>query len=275
MIDALRTLVDAHREALGLPSSFAPAELSVTKFCQRIVQPHTKVLFFVTFEGRPVCIVKCMRDPSFNERLQTEKSAQASIPPGAGIATPKIYGEGMIEGHYAYLEEVIDALPVSRAALRSREKELIEFVAHFPHRSAVDAKVVAERLMPHLPDDVHIQEHISHVQQNGGVLTLGMTHGDFGRPNILGSDMLYAIDWERAGECPFWLIDAVSVLVHTRNLHTALSWEREGVPALAHYTGVPTSVALALWRIRAVFERLYKKYPAQYAAAVEACKKLQ
>ena len=115
MIDTLQNIVLANWHTLP-PSDSLPDRNSLlfTKFCQRIVQPHTKILFLVTYHGEPVCILKIMRSTKFNEKLKREKIAQTVAPSSHHLRAPRVFFDGYAGGFYVYAEEVAEGVPISR-----------------------------------------------------------------------------------------------------------------------------------------------------------------
>lgn len=190
MIDNLRTLVISH---LYSKDEINPTELQFTKFCQRIVGPHTKVLFLVTYRGRYVCIIKTVRYPEFNVNLQREKRAQGTARAVGLVRAPRIYFEGTVGERYVYAEEVIDGPPISKKKLMKRMPEIQAFASAFPKQGSISAKELHAKLAPYIPD----------IEMMKDTYELQLTHGDLGRPNILDTGQeLVVIDWERAGDIP-------------------------------------------------------------------------
>lgn len=200
MIDELHALVINH---------FGTGQLRFTKFCQRIAGPETKVLFFVSKDGAPLCILKVMRSAEYNGMLKREKEAQESVPPYGSCRAPEVYFCGFVQGRYVYAEEVILGLPLTRKQAARHEREIVEFLNSLPK---------------------------------------GLTHGDLGTPNILkdGNDLV-VIDWAHAGERPTPLIDAVYYMVRLRRIKDLADWRCRAMPVFMRYTGTNATEAEALY----------------------------
>lgn len=264
--ERVRQFVYDNRSALPR----AAGELRVAKFCQRIAGPDTKILFLVTDEHGALCIVKTMRSSAHDEKLRREASAQRELA-GAGIdSVPSVYFDGMIEGRYIYVEEAIDGMPVSRHTARAKEKEIVALVSRFPVHGSMSSPDIAAILAGYAPEqDAHFAAALERLRSRNVTLKTGLTHSDLGRVNILhGEKGLRIIDWGRANERPFYLIDAVYLLTRIRDIKNADDWQKRGAPALVVYTGIAQEAAEALYDILVATEILYKKYPQSYASVI-------
>jgi len=267
MIEKLRSILIANWHTLSHGSEMPePEKLRVTKFCQRIVQPHTKVLFLITYKKQPLCIIKMMRGEAFNENLRIEKNAQQSVQSSGFILVPSVYFDGYIDRFYIYAEEVVEGVPPTKQAVAHNIKEIIQFIQQFPSYKTVATASIVSVLEQHIPEDSkHIKEHVDYLRKSDAVLKQGFTHGDFARPNLLASgNRVFVIDWERAGERPFWLMDAVRLLVRIKNVRNSNEWLEKGSPLLCQYTGVTSEETVALYHLFIIFEILYRKYPDTY-----------
>lgn len=272
MIEKITQLVEENWDSL--PSKKTPynkESVFVTKFCQRIVGYDTKVLFLITHKGTPVCIVKMTRDVDFNERLRREKEAQESVVESFGISIPRVYFDGTINGYYVYAEEVIQGNIISKRLASKYERDIVDFVRSFPVSGDIQAKEVAGIFSEFAPkENAKILELIQCIRDKDVVLKKGFMHGDFGRSNIIySSNKLNLIDWGRAGEIPFWLIDAVYFMAgNSKHVNDMEDWQKV-IPIFSKYTGVDTATAEALYCIMMVFKILRKKYPDIYFAVIE------
>lgn len=268
MIDTLRDIIHRNWKNLDQTEPFDPGGLSFTKFCQRIVGEHTKVLFYVTYNKKPLCLLKIMRSAAFNQKLKNEAHAQKTLLHIEPTIVSRIYFEDTVDDLYVYSEEIVPGLPISRARAKQKEEEIVSHVTKFPVYGEVGSHEVAGILEAQLPrDNTNVAVLLQCLQEKEVVLKKGLTHSDFGRPNILYSHgAIRIIDWERANERPFWLIDAVYFLVKLRKISNLREWEQKGLPVFADYTGVDAHTARALYSILMLFEILYKKYREQYTA---------
>ncbi len=273
MINELRNIILNNWNTLPHVGEDVPTadQLSITKFCQRIVQPHTKVLFLVTFQNKPVCLIKIMRAVRFNKKLEREKKSQQTIKPSGIVYIPQVYFDGYSNGLYFYAEEVIQGLPISRKVALKKEKELVHFSSSFPTYGEITASNLASIISEHLPTDSNqfLKFHLEQLHESPAILKKGFTHSDFARPNLIHcSGRIYVIDWERAGDRPFWLLDAVYLMVRLRKIKDFEDWKKRAAPLLSYYTSITLESAGVLYSLLIIFEILYKKYPEHYKKLV-------
>lgn len=273
MSDELKALVGSHYKTLGIVGDAPDArELLVTKFCQRIVQPHTKVLFLVTHKNNLLCVVKMMRSPIYDAQLQREKRAQEEAGVQKSVRAPRVYFEGSVAGRYVYAEEVVEGLPVSKQVALAQETELLDFIGSLPTEGSIEVREVVDRVAAHVPqEEKRVAELLGRLARTGATLQKGLTHGDLGRPNILqDAEGLRVIDWERAGDCPIRLVDAAYLLGYLHDIKNVDDWNHRAAPVLMRHFGINAATAEALYCIQKIFEVLYKKYPERYRAAARA-----
>lgn len=266
MINELRESVVRNWSCLKQDDGCNVDELSFTKFCQRIVCENTKVLFLVTYKGNPLCIIKVMRNIRFNEKLKNEARAQKTIFSLNMSAVPRVYFEDMVGNLFIYGEEVISGLPISRRLALKKEREIIEIVKSFPVDGEISSRITAKVFDAHFHEkDDRIRRLIEHLYKSDVVLKKGLTHSDLGRPNILSHNSgVRFIDWERARERPFWLIDAVYFMVRLHKIRNIKEWNGKAAPILMRHTGITAEVAESLYVTLMLFEKSYRKYPEAY-----------
>lgn len=247
-------------------------QFRITKMCQRIVGHDTKVLFLVSYMGKPACIVKMMRDASFNGKLEREKASQEKLIHAGIGSVPRIYFDGVVNGCYVYGEEVIDGEFISRGLALKKEKEIVDIVRSLPAYENISAHEIGKVFSEYAPrDDENISVLLKYLFDSNAILRKGLTHSDFGRPNIMqSSGKLYIIDWERAGDRPFWLIDAVYLMIKTRKVESFQEWKTKAMPAFIRYTGVDEASALALYCVFKLFDIFHKKYREKYYTVIKS-----
>lgn len=239
----------------------------LTKFCQRIVQRHTKVLFLITYKGEPICIIKTVRFAEYNERLKKEKTAQEYINQHVKVATP-IYAEGMFGARYFYAEEISLGNIISVRDALDLERKIVEKICLFPSSGSISTHSIAKALQEHAPEiDDELQSIIKHLKKSKEVLLKkGFSHGDLARVNIMTrGDIIHFIDWERAEMNSFWLIDAIYFMMKLRRISNFEEWRERGIADFITYTRVSDDVAESLFFVSVVFQRLQKEYPKQLA----------
>jgi hypothetical protein len=251
MIDKLEALVE---------KKFGAGRISFTKFCQRIAGPETKILFFVTCDGKPLCVLKMMRSAVYNETLKREKIAQEHIQPVGKCRVPKVYFDGFVGDRYVYAEEVISGLSISKRTVARHEREIVEFTDSFPKEGNITAQELVAMFEERLPQaDEGAKKLISNLRKSGVILKKGLTHGDLGTPNILKDNRrLYIIDWAHAGKCPVALIDAVYFMSRLRRIRDLSDWRTRAAPDFMRYTGLNSSEAEALYCVHILYKILNK-----------------
>lgn len=261
MIDELTALIEKNWSKYGRTEPYERYRISFTKFCQRVVQPHTKVLYFVTYREAPLCILKTVRGPEYNENLLREAKYQAAAPRTAVLSAPRVFWTDEVRGRAVYAEEYIDALPVSLHDYRALAPEIATFSAAMPQSGTIRSDEFADRIAPFVPEDPVLTRHLATLRALKAPLQLGLSHGDMGRQNILGTaTRAWIIDWERAGEVPVHLFDAYALQFHLR---------RRGAKRAAQLTLPGENVEL-LRVVTEIYVRLYKRYPLAYRLVVKS-----
>ncbi|MDD2753536.1 MAG: hypothetical protein PHT44_02920 [Candidatus Portnoybacteria bacterium] len=250
------------------PAPTGPIRLS--KFYHGRANWQSKVLFLATNDGSPICLIKTTRDAAANEKLKREKEAQEKFGQANELAAPRVYFDGLVGESYFYAEEVIFGQPLSESVAFQKEKEILELARSFGAVGQISAKVLAEIFRESAPNqDAESKNLLNELVSSEAVIKTGFTHGDLTRKNIINSrGRLRLIDWERAGERPFWLLDAVHFFTTLRNIKNLSDWRQRGQAAFCQIAGVPSSEALALYCIEAILEILGKQYPEKYDLVV-------
>lgn len=266
MIDEFSKLIEKNWSTYGSTEPYERDRISLTKFCQRVVQPHTKVLFFVTYRSAPLCILKTVRAPEHSANLRREAAHQAAAPQVGVLSAPHVFWVDEVEGNAVYAETYVDALPVSLKGYRALTREIAAFSTALPHAGAVRSDVLADRITSFLPDDLIIAKHLQVLREERVNLELGMTHGDLGRQNVLGTKRrAWVIDWERAGDIYIRHFDVAAYVLRLYRHN-----EAQQAGALADILTLNKSTAKTLLAVTALMVRLYKQYPNAYRAVVDA-----
>lgn len=272
MTEKIIQLLKENQEKLTIKKPLTDtAQFGITKMCQRIVGRDTKVLFLITYRNAFVCIIKMMRDASFNEKLKQEKKSQEKLIHAGISSVPSVYFDGMIGEQYMYAEEAVIGIAISKNVARKKEEEIVDIICSFPAYGAISTTEISKVFSEYTPaEDKNIQALLRILCDKELFLKKGLTHSDLGRPNIMQSfDKLYIIDWERAGDRPFWLIDAVYFMIKTRSVKTIDEWRQKAAPVFMQYTGVDDASATALYCVFKIFDIFHKKYPEKYNAIVK------
>lgn len=259
-------------QSFGKTDSFDVSSLRITKFCQRVAGPHTKVLFLATYNGEPLAVLKMMRSDVYNERLIHERKAQGEARSTDTCRAPRVFADGHIGTRYIYAEEpLVDARSITQKEAQSAEEAIINFVHGFPKTETISARSLGKMLRAFVPShELKAEAFLFHLEHSSALLFKGDTHGDIGSPNILKEGtMLYLIDWERAGQEPFWLIDAVYFSARLRRIGSLADWQARGRSAFMKHAGVDEVYADALFCLKAVLSVLRKRYPNSYEKALQ------
>lgn len=247
MRDALTTLIEKYWATFDVHQPYDQDAISITKFCQRVVQPHTKVLFLVSFRGAPLCIMKTVRTPVCNENLLREATHQAAAPRTAVISAPKVHWVDQVGDRAVYAEEYIDALPVTIPDYRALGPHITEFVQALPRYGSIRSDDFIAQIGHLLPEDSIVAQHARTLTDAKVDLALGLTHGDLGRQNILGTaGRAWVVDWERAGDIPFSDFDSTDYTVKVRG-----------------------TVRPELYALRHLYAALYTWFPNVYRAVAQ------
>lgn len=268
MTEKILQLIEEKKDFLPTENPFSKDDVGITKLCQRIASDNTKVLFYVTHRQKPLCIIKIMRSAQYNENLKREGSFQEKLA-GAGIdCVPKIYFEGMIDGVYVYAEQVIAGELVSKRIAKKKEEEVVRLIKSFPTYDAISSEDIADVFARHNDaEDNDISALVDLLRSKNVFLKKGLAHSDLGRPNIMHENgKIYIIDWERAGNRPLWLSDAVYFMMKLRGIRSLAEWEKKAMPMFMRYCGVDADFAKAMYCVIKLYDIYYKKYPERYFA---------
>lgn len=260
MRDALTALIEKYWATFGVQRPYDKDAISITKFCQRVVQPHTKVLFFVSFRGAPLCIMKTVRTPACNGNLLREATHQAVAPHTAVLSAPKVYWVDQVGDRAVYAEEYIDAVPVSISDYRALGPHITEFVQALPRYGSIRSDDFIAQIAHLLPEDPVVAQHAHALTDAKVDLVLGLTHGDLGRQNILGTaGRAWIVDWERSGDIPIHTLDLVSYCERTnqRNLYG-------GLPSFSTMLSIHKLVVGTYTRHHAHYQRIARTLGAKY-----------
>lgn len=231
----------------------------------------SKVLFLATCSGEPICIIKTARDVSANPKIKKEKELQEKFVGSKNLSAPRTYFDEEINGRYLYAEEVLYGKPLSESLAFKKEDELIKIIGSRGFSGGVLTSDIAKVFEDNFPfEDGEAKELIKRLVSRDFPLKKGFSHGDFTRKNIIyDGKNLRLIDWERAGERPFWLIDAVHFMVSLRNIKDIREWENQAAGAFAKSAGINADTASALYSVETLFEIFCKKYPERYLKVTE------
>ena len=268
MIEQLRTyIIEQSKTNVSFPDVGSGSGLSISKFCQRIAGPHTKVLFLVVHKQKPICIVKIVRSADYNERLKKEKEAQVRAATHlTGISVPRVYSDGYIGEHYVYAEEVVSGRVLSRKNAKDRVREVIRGIASIPKsRHCISTSHMIEVVRKKIPliESAVINKSLSFLASTSQDLISAFSHSDLGRVNMLLRDdgVLFLIDWERANRKPLWLFDAVYFLLTLYRVKTIDEWREYPAQILIREAGTSREYADLLYHTILLCVELQKHYP--------------
>jgi|GEM_PF-7043558 len=266
MIARIRQLVREHWSVLpNRGEKLTESQLHVTKFCQRIVGHNTKILFLVTHASRTVCIVKIMRNTSYDWMLHREADAQRTL--SSHHIVPQVFFDNAV-GQYLYAEEVIEGTPISTSVARRRAPEIIRSLMSLPRHQRVSAAEIAAVFAEYSTLHPRLPVYIEYVQHSGALISKGLTHGDFGLPNILLRDTVCIIDWGRSGDCPWYGIDAVQFYARLHNISSIDGWG-QAASRFTQLSGMDEKTSSVLFCLHTMYAILFKQYPDAYRSIVE------
>lgn len=276
MISKLRTYIESHWSAFGREDICDTEELSFTKFCQRIVHEHTKVLFLVTYKGESLCVIKVMRNAAHNADLKHEIEAQKDIEEFVPGIAPKVFCTDVIDGLFISFEEVIEGRVLSVRSAKKHIGAVLKYIQSFPKGNRISTDVLARVCGTHTDSkNGNLQFFIQKLQEAKIAIHTGFTHGDLGRVNILQEKKrMVFVDWGRAHERPIYLLDAVYFIVKVHGIGDFHAWKEKGVPVLVEHTGCTEEEAGVLYCVLMIFEILSKKYPDEYVKLQQEVTKL-
>ena len=208
MITAIKETVSEH---FDIPAS----QLSVSKFFHSSEAPSAKVLFLVTDGQQPVCLIKMMRDATFNDRLKHEINGQRQARSElTNFVVPEVFLTTEISGRYVVAEAVMDGTPVGRDKALSYIDQVYSYQQQIPKASEFSIPIFVEAIRDSGINSSVVTQLIYDLQSMDCPLYRAWTHGDLTFMNIIRTgNRLAIIDWERYGERPVWGIDLVHYLV--------------------------------------------------------------
>lgn len=256
-----------------LPQNLDESDFHATKFCQRIVSLHTKVLFLIQYLGQPICLAKTVRDVKYNNKLRFEKENQSNARQTGILKVPEVFFESEIQGRYIYFEEVVLGDMISSRSILKNERDIIKSIAEFPIKKEIDSRNLYNRLNGYLPPHHPLYSLMSPISKYNGTIKIGITHNDFARQNLVQSKGgIYLIDWERSGECPLWLVDAVSFVVKIKKIKNLEDWMSRGAPLLVSYAQVGLEYVTVIYCIMSIMNYERNKNTTRYDDLVNIMK---
>src|SRR3989344_4756837 len=129
MISEIKKLIIDNKEKLG-DVPFSHEELKVSKFFHGSPVTNTKLLFFVTLNDKPLCILKMVRDESDNGVIVRESTGIEYLR-SIDVSTPKIFFTGEINNLKFLCQEIIAGCPVGQ----DKQESLIPFVIDFHNKA--------------------------------------------------------------------------------------------------------------------------------------------
>jgi len=262
-----KKIIQLVADKLNVPKN----ELFISKFHHGTGTLGSKVLFLVSHKGKMLCIVKVLRDASFNDKLKKEKISQEQFKPSKDFLSPQVYFDGYVDGYYVYGEQVFlgRTLPVNLAY--KKEEEITQMIGNFPVKGEISSLQVVKVFSDNMPEEeTEGKELIKKIENKDIIFKKGFSHGDFTRKNIMEEgEKLVLIDWERAGDRPFLFIDAIHFMVSLRNVKTFEEWEKEILPLFVKYSNLNIDTSNGLYCIETIFEIFCKKYSDKYQKVIK------
>ncbi len=201
-------------DQLQVPS----AEISVAKFYNGQASRNSKVLFLVSRKRLPLYVIKVMRLKEFNVALEKESYNQvAGDNLISSVRVPKVAWTGMIDGFFVVIEEAVEGITLGKL---DSQRYLVH-ISDYQKKVAQGKKVLLRDIMQTIDalsiqsdseyDETHdlLMAEIAHNPE--AYLFVGKNHGDLTYRNVIidASGNLVLIDWEYAGDRPFWGLDFV------------------------------------------------------------------
>ena len=279
MTEKIIQLIQENWKAFPLATQQAMPKkpILLSKFYHGRASNSSKVLFLATCGKKPLCIIKTVRDASANEKLKKEKESQEKFAESSAFFAPRVYFDGLINSWYLYAEEIILGRPLSEKTAHQKESEIISAICSLFVSKNILATSVAKIFLENIPlDDAIAVNLIRELNRQEIIFKKGFGHGDLTRKNIISSKgSLRVIDWERAGDRPFWLLDGVHFMVSLRNIKSKKEWEKEAASLFIRYTNTEAALANALYCFETVLEIFCKKYPQKYTEVINQLAQLE
>jgi hypothetical protein len=205
---------------LQVPST----EISIAKFYNGQAGKSSKVLFLVSRKGSPLYIIKVMRSKDFNVALEKESCNQTvNSNLISSIGVPKVVWTGVIDGFFVMIEQAVVGVTLSKLDSQRYVTQILDYQKKIIQGKKILLLDIVQRIDALSVDgDSEYSEtrellmaEIAHSPE--AYLFAGKNHGDLTYRNIIigADDNLVLIDWEYAGDRPFWGLDFVHFFVRS------------------------------------------------------------
>lgn len=209
MIDNIKNIIKENKEELGL-NDFSFEEIKVSKFFHGAPSYSTKVIFFISYQNKPICLIKVVRNSEENDLIEREIDGIKHFN-FVGLKTPKILGSGKIDNLKYVCQEILPGQPAGK----NKEIMIFSKVANY-HKSVVKTKKIKikEILEPiktlSFPPDTEMSQTLEELSlKKDNEIYIASQHGDLTYKNLIinsGGEISF-IDFENFGLRSVWGID--------------------------------------------------------------------
>lgn len=242
-------------------------DISLSKFFHGDGKRSEKILFLVTVKGKPVCMLKVMRDVGLNDQLTKEYEAQdiacsqkITSADQISLKIPKNIFKSSILGFVITAEEVILGTVVDKNSAAKYLKNVVNFERAIKPEDVSAKKIKIGDIISSLGSYSVDNELVAVLKKNiEKKITNSFSHGDLTFRNLIvddsGSPVL--IDWQHSWIRPIWGLDFVHYYVRAVGIET-LEEATEAKEGIKELMPEMYDDFVLLYAIDKIFDFMYK-----------------
>jgi aminoglycoside phosphotransferase len=213
MIDQIKKIILENKDKFGL-ADFSANQIKISKFFHGSPLTSTKILFFVSADDKPACLIKMARDVGSNDKLEREIEGLKYFL-SLGLNVPKLFFIGEINNLKYICQQIISGHPVGK----KDEEKIFPFVAGYHNSVKKIKKIKIADILDDIKDlDIKNDKEYEQVidllnQRKDNQIFIAKQHGDLTYKNLMNNqNKIVFIDFENFGLRSFWGNDVIHYL---------------------------------------------------------------
>lgn len=241
MINEIKKIIIDNGKFFG-KEYFSEREVHISKFFHGDPATSTKILFFVSVNGEPFCILKTVRKIEQNDIIDREIEGLKHFK-SLGMNVP-IFFSGYFNGTKFICQEVVSGRPVGK----KNQSDYFPIVAKY-HNSVKKLKNIRiAEILDKIKDFDIVNDkeydqiiNLLHERRNNEIC-IADQHGDLTYKNLLtNGDNVIFIDFENFGLRSFWGGDITHYLVRMINVYEDYKKNKSVVETMSSFVKITKS----------------------------------
>ncbi len=213
MIKQIKNIIIENKDKFGM-GEFSSDQIKVSKFFHGNPSVNTKVLFFISIEKIPLCLIKMVRNADSNDLILRETEGIEYFK-SIGLRVPKLFFTGEINDLKYLCQGIVSGQPVGKRS----EAEAFRFIAQY-NNSVIKAKKIKISSILDMVKNLEINgdkeynQTIKLLSERKEIdLYFAAQHGDLTYRNLMkDGEVIVFIDFENFGLRSVWGIDVIHYL---------------------------------------------------------------